>query len=333
MTHADSRLSRCLTSTLIPLGRRFRSAQSARGEAVYSRDTLDTYQYMANVGAWPRLPSDIHPEAWLANFDDRHAEVAAQLLDSYIFMSDREFRQAIAATLKSLSAEYLLRTSGRAKVGADWRARLSKVIVSVPLGGAHDIASSGVACLRILKQMRFPEERLLVGDALLSAITTAPEPVELFLIDDLTATGNQFAKYWNAPLVAGGSRETSLAALFECGALCSVIYVPVVATTVALQTIAGQAPAVRVRPANVIGPEYFASDDACRLVPPAQLAALRDLIEGNHARTGSPLSPYGYGYLGLALSFEHGTPNNTLPILQPRPTGYGTDNWTYLRSM
>jgi hypothetical protein len=308
-------------------------ADHRSGGAVYSQETLDTCHYLANVGSWPRVPGDIHPEGWLANFDDEYAEVAAQLLDSYTYMSDREFRQAIAATIKSLSAEFLLQPSGRAEVGADWRARLSKIVVSVPLGSAHDITSSGVACLRILKQMRFPEERLLVGDPLLSAITTAPEPVELVLVDDLTASGNQFVKYWKAPLAAGGSDETTLAALFDRGALSSVIYVPVVATTVALQWIADKAPAVRVRPANVIGPEYFASDDACRLVPPAQLAALRDLIESNHARTGNPLGPYGYGNLGLALSFEHGTPNNTLPILQPRPTGYDIDDWTYLRSM
>lgn len=295
---------------------------------------LVRHRYLSRVQAWPRLPTDVNPEGWLANFAEDDRELALELLGSWVYIPEREFRQALSVSFKSLSWHLLGADASPQHRGTAWRERLPTVVVSVPLGDSADPTGSGHLCLRIFKEMGYPPERLLVGHQLYESLTTSGEATDLVLVDDLAATGKQFTDFWTRePQFSGGDRQTSLAKLLEIGRIRTATYLPVVATTAAMDRFAASCPGVDIRPTYLLGEEYFASGAATRLVSADRTEALREMAEKNYPRTGHAHGPFGYGGLGLALSFAHGTPNNTLPILGPKPAEYAGDNWTFFRSL
>ena len=72
---------------------------------------------------------------------------------------------------------------------------------------------------------------------------------------------------------------------------------------------------VVVAPTYLLESDYYLLDPNSRLVPGALRPLIPDFIDryGPH-HNGDEKA--GFGDLGLALSFHHGCPNNTLPILQ-----------------
>lgn len=295
-------------------------------------DDLDRYNYLGNVGTWPRLPSDINPEGWLANFSEEEQPVALELLKSLIFMNAREFRQAIASSIKMLSASQRREQQALGQVATQWKSRLARMVITVPLGSQDDPTSSGYMCLRIVKELGFPEERILVGQALYRHLEAAGSSTELILLDDLAASGNQFKRYWTTQPDFGGVAHASPEELVESGVLAQAYYLPVVATRKAIKEFTDSLSGVDVLPTYTLGPEYSAFRRESTLVSAERTEEMRQLIETYYPRTGASNGPYGYRDLGLTLSFEHGTPNNTLPILAGRPPGVAATNWTYLRS-
>lgn len=173
---------------------------------------------------------------------------------------------------------------------------------------------------------------MAVGERMYKVIAEQDTPPELVMLDDLAGTGNQFARYWNAEPHINGRTFPSPAALQVSGAIASATYLPVVATQIALSKFSDELPNLSVSPTHTLGLDYRAQDENSRLVPEDQRAALLDLLRSSHSRLGSKHGPLGYEESGLAITFEHGTPNNTLPILAPHTTVGDATGWTFLRS-
>lgn len=284
-------------------------------------------QYLSHIGVWPSA-RQLDIEGWLANYGDGpDLEIAGELLEAHVHLNEEQIIHAVAATIRSLSA--LPRFGRAAQRRAEWSTYLSRVIVSFPLAQEGDPTGSGYIFARLASEkLGFPERQVHTPEQLIRVLASGRDPVELLMLDDITASGTQFSRSWNRKTITPNGRF-SLADMAAEGKIATTYYVPVVATAQAKDAIESDC-AVEVVPAYLLTPDYSVLDPDSRLLRAELRPLLDDFLSRYSPRTGrNQYGNAGYGDLGLALSFHHGCPNNTVPVLQWAPK---SQDWTPLVS-
>lgn len=294
---------------------------------------LDTRRYFSNIAVWPRQPVDVNPRGWLSNFDRADRELATNLLDSFLLISTEQSTKMVSSAFHALAASqhdmFELSSSEYQSAWTDFR---SRILVTYP-ARPNDPAGSGHIYARAARSLvAAPDQQLFDPPALVQRLTSTATAATVVFVDDFSGTGDQFCDAWARDHSTADGSVTSFAALSDEGRIAEAIFLPAIVTASAKAHIARFCPAVDVRPAHVLPPRYSASDPDTTLVPAPLRAGLDDLLVRYADRAGySAAGRYGYGDCGLAISFEHATPDNTLPIFNGGPMRPSA--WTPLRSM
>ncbi|WP_143337702.1 hypothetical protein [Dietzia sp. WMMA184] len=283
-------------------------------------DLKSSRRYLSHIGVWPK-PQSLDVDGWLDNFDnDTDQEIAAALLDSYVHLNEDQITHAVAAAVRSLSAESRFGTpQERHDLWGDY---LGSVRISFPQSRPGDTTGSGYIFARIAnKQLGFREDQISQPEILVKYLAARNEKADLLLLDDLAASGKQFVRSWSCKYRTDNGKF-SLADLENSGKVASAYFLPVVATEDAKKRIEQETP-VKVVPTYVLTSDYGGLATNSRLFPRTSQHELLEFLNRYTPRTGkNEHGVAGYGDIGLALSFHHGCPNNTLPILQwgdPQP--------------
>lgn len=282
-------------------------------------EILDSRRYLSHIGVWPG-PSRLDAERWLENFDDADQEIALALLDSHVHINEEQIAYAVASTFRSLSSMPQFGSARQRQT--NWSTFLNEVLVSFPLSFAGDVTASGYVFARIAERLGLLESQILDSERLVRRLSSGEVRPVVFL-DDLAASGTQFTRGWSRRYSTDNGR-LSLKDLHDRGAITAAYYLPVVATEVAKRKIEEDSP-VEVCPTYLLGDDYSALDADSR-VTPARLRPLASAFLAKYCdRTGrGEYGPAGYDELALSISFHHGCPNNTLPVLQWGPQ---SDTW------
>lgn len=284
-----------------------------RGSQVDDADLVEACRYLSHIGVWPG-PKQFDIEQWLQNFDtDTDRAVALALLESYVHINEEQIAHAVCSTVRSISTR---QEFGIAKERqANWDDFVANVMVSFPLGGSGDSTASGYIFARIAKQLGLPDDQIRDPEHLVPFLAESECSHQVIFLDDLAASGTQFTRNWvrQYPTNEG---PLSLAHLQENGALSEAYYLPVVSTWAAKKKIETNCK-IPVLATYLLEDDYCALAANTRLVPDGLRDALPGFLDRYGPRTGNDqFGPAGFGGLGLALSFHHGSPNNTVPILQ-----------------
>ncbi len=289
-------------------------------------DLVQSRQYLSRIGIWPRA-RQLNIEQWLENFDDGpDKDLASALLESYVHLNEEQILQAVASSIRSISA--LPRFGSGSQRRTEWERYLSQTLVSFPLGIDGDAAGSGYIFARLARdKLGFSEPQIFPPEQLIRKLATATEPIELLMLDDIAASGTQFVRAWNRKADTHQA-NLSFSDLYDFGKISSVYYVPVISTILAKEKIEADCP-VEVVPTYLLTADYGVLDAATRLVPEALRPLIPNFLDKYGPRTGcNEDGNAGYKDLGLAISFHHGSPNNTIPIFRGAPK----TNWTPLVS-
>jgi hypothetical protein len=285
------------------------------GAGSESRNAIvESRQFLAAIGAW--LPPDrVDIEAWLENFENEaEVEVALQLLQALVHLNEPQLKHATLSAIGALSARQEFGTGGSRQ--QLWHEFLDRVVVTWPCGSQGDDVGSGAIFGRYVHETGAVPTGCWSPEKCVTRIQQQCKTLPLIFVDDLSATGSQFIRTWHRKVPTANGR-ISLSDLAERGQIESAYFVPAVATSVALAAIESEIPFVKLAPANTIDATYFASYPASDLVPAGLRGALATFLQKYSPRAKSASHGiYGYGDLGLALSFHHGTPNNAVPVLQ-----------------
>lgn len=282
----------------------------------------DSRSYLTRVGVWPRH-ADVG--GWLSNFDDGADRLLAMhLLDSLVHLNEDQITYAVASTIREISTSPEFGdTQARPQAWLDF---LATTLVSFPLSRSEDATASGYIFARIAKQLGFTERQILDPEHTLKRLA-ADGPLPLILLDDLAASGTQFCRNW-VRNYGSGQEKASFNALQARGVIGSVFYLPIVSTVAATSAIETTCN-IHVIPAYSLDEDYSALAVNTRLVPEDLRPSIPAFLAKYSPRSGrDEYGVAGYGDLGLALSFHHGSPNNTVPILQWG--GASTDGWKRL---
>jgi hypothetical protein len=290
-------------------------------------DLVDSRTFLSDVGFWPDA-TKLNVRGWLANFDEgADRETAISLLESFVHMNEAQVTHGTLSALRGLSARPEFGPAiSRQKT---WETFIDRAFISFPSGSAADVTGSGHIFARIMKDAGFDEGRILGSDDLVVLAAKTKDLLSVVFLDDLAASGTQFTRTWKRQ-VQTPHGKSSLALLANNARFEYVYYAPLAATVDAMAKILKDAPTVVVQPGYVIEREYFASSDNTRLVPEELRTRLAGFLDNYTPRSGNDqYGSLGFGDLGLALSFHHSIPNNTLPILQ-RASATAAPSWKSL---
>lgn len=278
---------------------------------------LESRHFLARIGFWPP-ERKLQLETWVANFDEPDREIALALLEAYVHVGAREATHAIESAIRALSSEPIFL---KPATNNDWASFIDDALISFPVEQLGDATASGFHFAAIAEDIGFRKNQIYAGDLLIHQLRTRGVRPVIF-IDDLTATGAQFTKYWTRRFHTQGGKY-AMSEVVESDLIGQLFFCPIVATTEAKELIERETP-VLVRPAYLLEPEYKLLHPETRLVPDPLKPDVINWLQRYSAKAGWPEQIAGYGGMGLALSLLNKSPNNTAPPLQ---WGQPTVDW------
>lgn len=211
-----------------------------------------------------------------------------------------------------------------------WQTFLAETLISYPSEPNNPAGSGNIASRIVREEIGIPNSRLFVPEALVSHIVGSKKPPTIVFVDDFAGTGLQFTDTWVRKHIVNG-REYSFASLALDKKILRVYFTPAICTSSARRAILDLNPIIAVEPAHILPPQYSAKEWNTRLVPSNLTSKLDEFLRKYAPNAGYDAEHrYGVGECGLAISFEHSTPDNTLPVFNGGPRK--PSSWTPLRS-
>lgn len=294
---------------------------------------LDTRDFFSNAAIWPQQPWDIDHQGWLGNFSGSHdRSIAANLLDSYLLISSAQAEKMLLSAFHALAPlQGDMFASDPTEYQQDWNEFRATIAVTFP-ARRNDPGGSGHMFARTART--FVHDRatqLFTPESLVESLASGSESRPVVFVDDFAGSGDQFVATWRRVHRLPDNSTHSFASLAAEGAISQIFFIPPIATVSAKKTLRELAPEVRLMPAHLLPTRYSATSPTTSLVSPELRDDLHDFLVRHAEKAGySKEHVYGYNDGGLALSFEHGTPDNTLPVFnggRSRPS-----TWRPLRS-
>lgn len=266
---------------------------------------------------------DIDPTGWLSNFHDgREREIAAALLESFMFINEAQTIKMLEMAFASLAVDPFVETLQGSGIEDKWREFRRRVLITFPTDDQDAPSSSGYLFVRHARQdLGLAEPQLLAPGKLIERVASLTLATPIVFLDDIVGTGEQFCESWERQYEVNGVVTTLGAEAARLQA--PVYYCPVVCTAAGLRAISATAPDVKVRPAHFLPDVYSASSPETILVPTEMRAELPGFISTVSRRAGvTRFQELGWGNLSLAIAFEHSVPDLTLPIFHSEKNGW-----------
>lgn len=247
--------------------------------------------------------------AWLQQFEARDCELlGACLLDSFIFRSRTQVEALLKAALISHemtgdhgdSDNFIIESLGSRSV--DPLIRLVPVI-------RFDQPPTKSGCYvlrRLAKSLKICDKWMIWPQRLIDE----PETLStIILVDDFCGSGDQFKKF---------IKLTNFKEVLSARPNCRVIYITVAAHRHGIESIKQEFPMVEFIAGEILGEEhhFFTGSMLDRI----KVDGIANRLKSDYDRIavdvglGGSLGFYGYQDQGLTYAFDHGAPNNTLPI-------------------
>jgi hypothetical protein len=168
--------------------------------------------------------------------------------------------------------------------------------------------------------MALPAEQILSAEEVLASLVNGDD-LPVIVVDDFSASGDQFLDSWNHIHEVSPGRFTSFAEQATSGA--SIYYCPALCCNHAKNEILKLgAASPYLWPAHILSDEMSVLHPDSEVIPKYLRPEVVRVVDAATARSGTSEPPYGHCDLGLALSFAHGTPDPTLPIFYCEDTGW-----------
>lgn len=248
---------------------------------------------------------------WFQQFADRDAQLlGACLLDQLIFRS----RDQVDAMLKSLvTCSEIQKATGTSLHDNELVERLSprradpRIRLSPVISLDQPPTKSGPYVLRRLQKSLGLNPRWMIWPQSIVAETAAFDT--LLLVDDFCGSGQQFSDFLTT---------NQLDSWLQSSPSHKIIYLTLAAHSKGKHFIATNFPAVRVIAAETLSDEHsFFSGAFFRELPDD---VIRTKLSNDYQKIstecglGGRIGSLGYDSMGLTYAFDHGTPNNSLPI-------------------
>ncbi len=232
----------------------------------------------------PASVSETRIRKWLTQFQPREWHLAVKLAEKIQYYDNHK----IHGLMKSLH------NTIKAQIKAS---RLSfDQALFVPLGPVGESGHSIVSLYRNVNRLKSSQSQFITWHELPSKTHNMDSPI-IFFLDDFIGSGTKVADYWKSTLsqLVHESFPLYVAVLAACKE--------------GIKKIKNESPIIPVS-AHSIRRSCYLFDSANRNFTSSEKTIIR-----RHCERIKNL-PFGYGDLGLMISFVQGTPNNSIAIIR-----------------
>lgn len=286
---------------------------SPKDGAVYTSTILERCRNLMRSGIWSGIePSDI--TRWMTNFQsDAEKYFGACLLDSLIYRSELQ-TSALMREIFDRELPTACRQLGHKLHNFNFNEYLKKQpredrpLMIVPVIRSDDPPTkSGPMIARMLKRRIKINEYHIAWPWQISKWRTEYNTHSIIFVDDLMGTGVQFESFMNEFNITESIDK------MDC------FYCPLVGHQKGVAYIQDKFPMICITPVekldsalNIFDEDSEVFNDGLNSPATAKELYLKILRRTSYSAKGKSV---GFGNLGLLYAFQHGTPNNSLPIL------------------
>ncbi len=285
------------------------------------------HDYFVDVQLWPRT-SKINTLQWLSNFSETELVFANRLLDGFTYYSSELVSHMFRGAFSNVSQYVVQNKSNYVSASLDWARFLGSVLIVRVTGEQPNDSDSGYMFCRISRDLLgISQDQIAAPEEALARFMQNPRQNIVF-VDDFVGSGNQFIETWERLHQIGSSAFSFSSVASGLTAHNNIFYVPVICTGLGKRRIRKRAPMVRIVPAHwvgernsVVSPQSIVWRDDMRLTGPAFIER-KSLDAGIPDAGGGEGCWRGFSSLGLALGFEHGWPDATIPLFYFNKNGW-----------
>lgn len=283
--------------------------------------------YLVDVHLWPRATT-LNASQWLENFSQDEQQLARRLLEGFTFFSADLVKQMFKGAFANISQFVVRNRSAYLPASVEWARFLGSVLVVRVTGETPSETDSGYLFTRIARDfIGINEQQIVTPESALSALIANPRQPIVF-VDDFIGSGFQFKKTWERPHRIGTSDYSFKTVTSGAAGHGSVFYVTLISTDLGRYHISKVAPSVRIVPAHQVGDQYsvISSNSIIwrtdmQIEGPA-FVERKSLEIGIPDKGGEEGCWRGFNSLGLAVAFEHGWPDATIPLFHTSQNGW-----------
>jgi hypothetical protein len=258
--------------------------------------------------------------AWFKQFEDRDCAILGGcLVDALIFRDRAQLEALLKSAFTSCDLLGKEGVSDNALLDVLKRRHPDPRIRLVPvIRFDQPPTKSGNYVLRRIAKSLGIQDRWMVWPQSLSGEVGGLHTI--ILVDDFCGSGTQFRKF---------VEDSTFQSALERHKSCRVVFVAAACHSEGINYIEDNFPKIEVIAGETIGPEHSFFDGflASRDEGEALKSKVRSQYDAIAAevKLGGSLGYYGYEGQALTYAFDHGTPNNTLPIYW-----FENERWTAL---
>lgn len=294
---------------------------------VTRQEVLAKCAFFTKAQVWPREIS-LDPTGWLSNFRPSEEQLADQLLNGIMFFSRAITEEMFRSSFQKLSRTIASPDDSFLTLLSAWRAFVDAALVTYVTGEEEHPADSGHIFARLARNyLGIPEEQIRTPRATLQQLSDQGSKPVIF-VDDFVGSGNQFITTWHRQYqLKDGSKQSFQSMMLR--QTFPAKYVTVLTTKAGADLIHTHCPGVVIAAAHELDPRHSVLHPQSFFWPKEMRASALPFLEEVSQRAGIPFTDgadvddwQGFHKLGLALGFEHGTPDATIAMLR-----WHQNNW------
>ncbi|MDH1192728.1 hypothetical protein [Stenotrophomonas sp. GD03958] len=281
--------------------------------------SLRKAEFFSLINLWPNT-ADLDVSGWLSNFNEDERILAGHLLSGFVYLNRSVVTALFISAFHQLSTSpYLTGPTDSRRENWEWFRQ--NVVVTHVEGETPSTTDSGHIFARLARTaLGIPEANIVAPERALRILSSGSGRPIVF-VDDFLGSGNQFSATWERFYSISSAHESNFKREVSHHST-SIYFIPLIATKSGVDCVAEVAPQVSICAAHVLDGRDSALTPDSQVWPEDLREQGVEMIHAASSRAGIQGDDWqGFGKLGLCLSFEHSTPDATLPIF------YHEENW------
>lgn len=276
-------------------------------------------EFFSLINLWPNT-ADLDASGWLSNFNDDEQLLAGHLLSSFVYLNKAVVSALFVSAFHQLSTSPHLKGPTRSR-RENWEWFRQNVVVTHVEGETPSTTDSGHIFARLARTaLGIPEINIVAPERALRILSSGSGRPIVF-VDDFLGSGSQFSATWDRSYSISSAHESTFKAEVPHHST-AIYFIPLIATKTGVDCVSKIAPQVSISAAHVFDGRDSALTTDSQVWPEDLREQGIEMIRAASSRAGIQVGDWqGFGKLGLCLSFEHSTPDATLPIF------YHEENW------
>ena len=277
-------------------------------------EVLARCRAFAAMAFWPPT-RNTNPELWLANFNKDEQEHALGLLNAFAYFNRDITDTLLLRSIRLLADDITTGVAGYSAKKHHWIGFLNaaKFTHLRSEENSGDDTKSGILFMRKVRQIIQPfDEQLVKAEVLLQSLVDG-DVFPVIVVDDFAGTGETIISGLRRQYQLTDGSTTSFLEQAKNGT--SIYFCPVICTEKARTNIEALGiPTLKVSCAHFLSERMSVLHPDSEMVPAYLRKEMPTMVTEASRRSGSDDPFFGYSDLGLAIGFEHATPDATLPI-------------------